>query len=236
MPATIVYRAAIALLFLFILIAPAVAASDRVDQRPGLMWNRSGLPAVFPLQVKTPAGADYFLVLTDTTTGEAALAAYIRGGSFFRVLVPPGTFTLRFASGQIWRGEEALFGPDDKTEVFDFGQPLTFSAQGIGTKAGHLVTIDRQPNGDLASLTVRGQFICQVEGPENGPSKPPPTPWSSQTPNSSITANRPRPGDVILPGYTSAPIGPLQGDRNIRSLYQPGSSTANFSYRSFTCG
>src|SRR6056297_186762 len=71
----------------------------------GLMWNRTGLPAVFPLQVKTPPGQDYVLTLIDADTGADALAAYIEGGAFFKVLVPPGTFRLKFAAGDVWHGQ-----------------------------------------------------------------------------------------------------------------------------------
>ena len=44
-----------------LMLAPAAAASgggaDTVATPPaGLMWNRTGLPAVFPLQVKTRRG------------------------------------------------------------------------------------------------------------------------------------------------------------------------------------
>ena len=144
--------------------APVVLAGSPPQPRPGLMWNRSGLPAVFPLQVKTPPGANYYLTLRHAETGAAALAAFIRGGQFFKVLVPPGTYTLRFASGQVWRGEEHLFGPGDKTRVFDMPDPLTFEIRGYGTKAGHVVTIEADAAGDLAMLRLQGQYICQSLG------------------------------------------------------------------------
>ncbi len=87
----------------FAWLAPAAEAAGqdeprRVDVTPGLMWNRSGLPAIFPLQVKTSAGNNYFLTLIDAETGKKTLAAFIIGGEFFKVLVPPGTFVVRFSS------------------------------------------------------------------------------------------------------------------------------------------
>ena len=83
-----------------LMLAPAAAVSgggaDTVATPPaGLMWNRTGLPAVFPLQVKTPPGQDHVLTLIDADTGTDALAAYIKGGAFFKVLVPPGTYRFK---------------------------------------------------------------------------------------------------------------------------------------------
>ncbi|MBY6067058.1 hypothetical protein KUW17_09930 [Leisingera aquaemixtae] len=130
--------------------------------RPGLMWNRTGLPAVFPLQVKTPEGADHYLVLTGEDSGEEALAAYIRGGVFFRVLVPPGRYRLHFASGRGWQGETRLFGA--ATRHFELPQVLEFALRGPGLKSGHIITLTRdQPEGAWEAA-VRDQFICQIAG------------------------------------------------------------------------
>ena len=128
------------------------------------MWNRTGLPAVFPLQVMTAPGADYFLRLIDTDTGTPAMAAYIEGGDFFRVLVPPGTFSLHFAFGQGWQGETALFGEGEETRRFEFPEPLTFEITGFRTKSGHLVDITRIADGETAQATSRRQDVCQGLG------------------------------------------------------------------------
>ena len=158
----------LAKLFLVLLLcaAPAFASAGREDaegtpQAAGLMWNRTGLPAVFPLQVKTPAGQDYFLTLIDDETGEDALAAYIEGGAFFKVLVPPGVFRLSFAAGDIWQGEEELFGPGTDTHAFELKKPLTFRVRGLGTKAGHLVSLLEIEAGEDVQAAVKDQFICQ---------------------------------------------------------------------------
>jgi hypothetical protein len=135
--------------------------ADTDTPRAGLMWNRTGLPAVFPLQVKSAPGEDYFLRLIDVETGEAVLAAYIDGGRFFRVLVPPGTYTLRFAAGQRWQGEETLFGAGGKTRQFDFPDPLSFEIRGLRKKSGHLVDITQAGPGQMAQATSQRQEICQ---------------------------------------------------------------------------
>ncbi|MEP2029070.1 MAG: hypothetical protein ABJI96_10245 [Paracoccaceae bacterium] len=143
----------------------AAAGTDGAQGQPlgaGLLWNRTGLPAVFPLQVKTKAGQDYFLKLIDDETRQDALAAYITGGAFFKVLVPPGTYVLRFATGKFWEGEEGLIGPAGNPLTFDLPVPLTFGIRDFGTKAGHVVDIRQTGPGQFAQATVRHQFICQT--------------------------------------------------------------------------
>lgn len=157
---------ALGLLLLLLCATPVLANDDKNDAASpahptGLMWNRTGLPAVFPLQVKTSAGRDYFLTLTDDETGEDALAAYIEGGSFFKVLVPPGVFRLKFAAGNGWQGETDLFGPGADTRIFELKAPLTFEVRSLGIKAGHLVDITDRSLGNDAQAAVKDQSICQ---------------------------------------------------------------------------
>lgn len=133
--------------------------------RPGLMWNKTGLPAVFPLQVKTNPGRDFILTLIDQDTGTEALAAFIEGGEFFRVLVPPGSYRLRFDYGAVWHGDEQRFANPDTIELED---PLTFEVRGIGRKAGHLVDLTSlsYDHKDASAATTRPQSLCQVSSLE----------------------------------------------------------------------
>lgn len=132
------------------------------DARPpaGLLWNKTGLPAVFPLQIKTVPGRDHVVTLLDAGTGEAALAAYIRGGVFFRVLVPPGAYRLRFVSGTNWQGAAALFGSE--VERFELRRILRFETRGLGTKAGHIVDL----RGQGAEAQIKDHRICQSFRPD----------------------------------------------------------------------
>lgn len=122
----------------------------------GLLWNRTGLPAVFPLQVKTVAGMDTLLTLQDAETGASALAAYIEGGRFFRVLVPPGTFILHFDQGKDWQSDAELFGSTE-TRSFELSRPLTFRIVGSSVKQGHLVDLTDPETG----ITIKQRFVCQ---------------------------------------------------------------------------
>ncbi|WP_162933066.1 hypothetical protein [Roseovarius sp. EL26] len=150
--------------WLCVVSAFASAGDDRATksvQTTGLMWNRTGLPAVFPLQVKAPPGQDYFLTLIDVETDEDALAAYIIGGDFFKVLVPPGEFRLRFAAGMDWKGEEFLFGPGKQTHIFELNETLTFEIRNLTIKAGHVVNLLKIEFGQVAQSSVKEQLICQ---------------------------------------------------------------------------
>lgn len=141
--------------FVLLLICLCLPLAALAEDRPrGLLWSRSDLPRTFPLQVKSNPGTDYLVTLTDTGTGEAVLAAYIRGGEFFRVLVPPGRFILAFASGPKWQGDESLFGPE--TRHFTLEKPLTFEVTGTARKGGQIVDL-RGPL-TIATKTIG---ICQ---------------------------------------------------------------------------
>lgn len=152
--------------------SPDAAAEGGSPPRTGLLWRQGGLPAVFPLQVRTAAGQDHYLTLNDSDTGQPVLAAYIRGGDFFRVLVPPGRYELNFASGLRWQDEERLFG--SQTLSFRIDAPLIFETRGIGTKAGHIV--DLRALGDTGiAVAVTPLSICQRFGPDltGSPLSPP---------------------------------------------------------------
>ena len=121
-----------------VLCTAATISAASPDRPEGLLWNRTGIPATLPLTVETAPGADYYLRLRDSQTGEMALAAYIRGGEAFRVLVPPGRFDVLFDAGQGWQGETALFGAE--TRRLTLAGPLSFSA-GLSRRAGHYVDL-----------------------------------------------------------------------------------------------
>ncbi len=153
-----VYRVFKRYMGLLVLLALGVAAplgATETDPKPGLMWQRTGLPAVFPLIVKTNPGSDYFMTLHEPGTGDAKLAAYIEGGTFFKVLVPPGTFRVNFAAGAIWQGEEHLFG--EKTRQFQLQEDLTFKVANHATKSGHLVDLTSADGSPI--IEVRA--LCQ---------------------------------------------------------------------------
>ncbi|MEH6645851.1 hypothetical protein [Sulfitobacter sp.] len=153
-------------LLLFALVLPATliaqAGPENTTQpRHGLMWNKTGLPGVFPLLVKTNVGENYVLLLSRAETGTDAFAAFIVGGRFFKVLVPPGTYRVRFAAGVRWQGEDAMFGRQGETKVIELPEALTFEVHGFGTKAGHKIDLTDRGSGEMAGLRVEPELICQ---------------------------------------------------------------------------
>ena len=146
------------LLALLMLIAVTLPALAQDRPRAGLMWNRSGLPATLPLVVQTMPGQDYVVFLFPTNGSNAVMAGYIYGGSFFRLLVPPGTWSLRFAHGRDWQNEDALFGR--KTEWTEIEKPMTFSA-GIARKHGHIIRLI-ESDGRMRVTSTGPLDLCQA--------------------------------------------------------------------------
>lgn len=149
--------------FLFVVFAMSLSASE--SERPqGLMWNRSGLPATLPLLIKTNAGADFFLNLRDVARDKVVLAAYVRGGEFFQVLVPPGRFELVFASGEVWHGEARLFGVH--THLFKLDQPLRFRAT-MSQRRGHMIDLTQAGGTTISDLAKCQRLALDPESLRN---------------------------------------------------------------------
>lgn len=143
---------------LLMLIALALPAWGQDRPRAGLMWNHSGLPATLPLVVKTMPGHDYAVFLAAPEGGDPVMAGYIHGGTFFRLLVPPGTWAIRLAHGRDWQDEDALFGPD--TEWIALDQPLTFGA-GVARRQGHIIRLI-ETEGKVRVASAGPLDICQA--------------------------------------------------------------------------
>ncbi|MCE5974229.1 hypothetical protein LZA78_12110 [Sinirhodobacter sp. WL0062] len=143
------------LIALMVALALSPVAIQAEEARPqGLLWSETDLPRTFPLVVKTAPGGDYLLVLRDLANGQDVLGAYIRGGEFFRVLVPPGSYSLQFAAGIEWQGEQALFG--ERTRRFVLDPPLRFGVEGVGRKQGNVVDLR-----DLGDVSTKPIALCQ---------------------------------------------------------------------------
>lgn len=127
----------------------------------GLLWRSGDLPAVFPLQVKSAPGARYYLRLTPVGEDEATLAAFIEGGRFFRVLVPPGTFRVTLYRGREWQGEQALFGA--QTHRIEIAEALTFRIEGLRVKSGHLLDLTQLDS--FVQAAPDPLLFCQTLGP-----------------------------------------------------------------------
>ncbi len=138
------------------------------------MWNRSGQALTLPLQILSDPGADLYLTLDPG--GGPVLAAYIRGGTPFRLLVPPGRYRVGIAAGRDWQDEARLFGAATR-HIGALDAP-TFGTEGVGRRSGHLIDLR---NG---AVSVRDFGLCRAGAtvarmrppastPESGPAMPP---------------------------------------------------------------
>ena len=131
---------------------PAVAI------RPGLVWNLTGRRAEAPLEIVTSPGANYFVKLVDRHTGRDALAAYVVGGRPLTLDVPLGSYHLRYAAGETWRGEPHYFGPGNLTRFSEASTRLDFEVQGHYV-SGYTVELVLQAGGNMPTRNIdRGAF------------------------------------------------------------------------------
>ncbi|WIG50825.1 MAG: hypothetical protein OJF48_001742 [Afipia sp.] len=130
--------------------AAAAAACVGVSQPwTGLYASYNPLERVSRLTIKTSPGGYYFVKLEDSVTARPVMTFFLRGGEIFRQDVPEGSFVLKYATGDVWCGEGALFGPTTSThkadEVFEFSGTGGYTVELIARKSGNLRTraIDR---------------------------------------------------------------------------------------------
>lgn len=132
---------------------PAAPLPPPVAQQHGLMRNYTGASGVAPLEVRTDADEDYYLKLVDAVTGQDRLTYFIRGGVPLNVEVPLGSYRMRYASGKVWYGEQALFGPDGRTSYAEAGSVFHFRSD-FGRYTGYTVTLIKQVNGNLSTRNI----------------------------------------------------------------------------------
>jgi hypothetical protein len=120
-----------------------------VFQAPGVIWNRTGLKGSAPFQIKTSPGADYFIKLVDYQTGADAVGIFVKGGQTLEVQIPPGTYRMRYASGQTWRGTSHLFGPGQHTSYSQSSSRFEFTQYD-----GYTVELIRQTGGNMPTRSI----------------------------------------------------------------------------------
>jgi hypothetical protein len=131
--------------------APLPPAAAR--PAPGILENRTGRSAEAPFGINTSPGADYYLKLVDATTGRDAVTIYVRGGQLLEVSVPLGSYRLRYASGETWRGPAHLFGPGELTSYNTSDSIFNFAVSG-GYVNGYTVELIRQVGGNMDTRRI----------------------------------------------------------------------------------
>jgi len=155
-----------------ILMIALLPTAGLADSRPvtGILTKNNPLPATIPLQVRTIVGHDFFVALSDQGSGEPVISGYIRGGEFFRLLVPPGDHLVTITVGQPddWQGPGKGFG----TTIDTVNLPLTFAITGRSRRQGHQITL-RIQDGSLMMAALQDQAICQFATWQNVNPTPP---------------------------------------------------------------
>ena len=132
---------------------PIKKSPPPVVQRPGVMWNKTGRSLRAPFDIQTSAGSDYYIKLVDAKTNRDAVAIYVTGGKDLEVLVPPGSYKMKYAYGKIWRGEQHLFGPRGLTRVEEALKRFDFLASWSGFN-GYTVELIPQIGGNLPTKSI----------------------------------------------------------------------------------
>ena len=132
---------------------PIKKSPPPVVQRPGVMWNKSLLIPQAPFRIQTSPGTDYYIKLVDAGTNRDAMAIYVVGGRDLEVLVPLGSYRLRYAYGKIWRGEQHLFGPGGLTRVEEALKSLDFNMS-FESINGHIVELIPQIGGNMPTRDI----------------------------------------------------------------------------------
>jgi hypothetical protein len=107
---------------------------------------------VAPFEIMSPAGDNYYIKLVDARTDETEVVVFVRGGQRTEVLVPVGTYEMRYASGETWYGETYLFGPD--TLYTKASSDFSFVRE-PGGYSGFTVTLYKVADGNLRTAVIK---------------------------------------------------------------------------------
>jgi len=137
----------------------ATASADcSAEPQPatGIYQSYSHARAIAPLTIRTTAGSNYLVKLQDTASGADIVSFFILGGQDLQASMPLGNFILKYATGQFWCGDAALFGPS--TGVSRAKKVLRFYRDQSGT-FGHTIELIPQVGGNLETYSIpRSQF------------------------------------------------------------------------------
>ena len=91
----------------------------------GTVWVFTDRPREVPFRMPALRHQNVYAKLTDAESGKDVLSCFVRSDETAEVLVPLGTFRLRYAHGSHWFGTNLLFGPE--TDYRQTEEPLVFA-------------------------------------------------------------------------------------------------------------
>ncbi|OJU91226.1 MAG: hypothetical protein BGO19_16565 [Acinetobacter sp. 38-8] len=113
--------------------------------------DNADLKGFSPLTIKVQNSAYYWVKIDNAYTGEHLVSYFIRSGDTLNVKLPLGNYTIKYAYGQQWYGEEHLFGASTGYAKAD----KVFKFRSNGNKYnGYTVELITQPYGNLSTSNI----------------------------------------------------------------------------------
>ncbi|NMC57384.1 MAG: hypothetical protein GYA50_09215, partial [Eubacteriaceae bacterium] len=120
----------------------------------GIIAENASGKNVAPLEIIIPKDEtdSYYIKLVNIKTDKTDMAMFIRAGESLDILVPLGSYELRYACGEKWYGEEYLFGKN--TEYYKTDDTFDFTEDKKGYN-GWTVELTYHADGNLNSSEIK---------------------------------------------------------------------------------
>jgi hypothetical protein len=96
-------------------------------------------------------GENYYIKLKDVSTNADVMAFFLENGQSVQVMVPLGNYYFCYATGNIWQGEEKLFG--DGTVYYQADNVMPFTVNGNQLE-GRSVILQKTPVGNMTERNI----------------------------------------------------------------------------------
>lgn len=108
--------------------------------------------SIAPFEIITGSlSGNYYVKLEEVGAATLPITMFIQGGETLEIEMPLGSFQMKYAVGDVWYGEEFLFGPETQyyltEQIFDFTQ----DSEGV---SGWPVELIDQAGGNLETTSV----------------------------------------------------------------------------------
>ncbi len=115
-----------------------------------------GDDALCPLKIVTNS-SNYYIKLQDIRSDEVVAKFFINPNDSVEIKIPPGSYYIKYGSGNNWYGEEELFG---NYANYSKSETLNFRKAGY-TYMGHTVVLHKVVDGNLHSTPVSKEFLAK---------------------------------------------------------------------------
>lgn len=141
--------------------APAPIDYPAMPVTQGIHQIYTSAEQIAPFRIVTPSGANNFYVkLTDASTGVLVMTFFVQGGQSFEAVVPVGTYRVKYATGSTWYGVDFTFGSD--TRYSEAVKTFEFSAKN-NQVSGNTIELAGQGGSNLDTKTISAhQFNCNI--------------------------------------------------------------------------